>query len=86
MPFSNQEKSDMLRIYFLCQRNCYRSTEMYFEQYPEKPQPHYTYFKRLEFNMKEYGSFIKPRKKYGNKFENGEIDTVLNQVSIFYKL
>ena len=81
MPFSNEEKRDMLRVYYFCNRNNQRASDMYFQEYPERNQPHITFFKKLDFNVKEYGSVDKPRQKYGSRVTNAERELVVNQVS-----
>lgn len=68
--FTNEEKFDMLSCYILCQRNCVEAEHMYLNNYPERKQPGKSIFRRLVFNLKEYGSFKKPvlsRQKHPNE-------------------
>ena len=37
--FSREEKSDMLQIYYMCQRYSIMASEQYFQTYPERLQP-----------------------------------------------
>lgn len=86
--FSNTEKFDMLSCYIVCQRNCVDAERAYSNKYPERRQPGKSIFRRLVFNLKEYGSFKKPvvsRQKQSNEesqrdvlqavVENPEIST-----------
>lgn len=68
--FTNEEKYDILSCYILCQRNCVEAENMYLNKYPEQRQPDKTIFRRLVFNLKEYGAFKKPvisRQKHINE-------------------
>lgn len=81
MRFSLEEKRNMLKVFYICQRNSVRASEMYFEMYPECPQPQRTIFQRLDYNLSQYGSFSKPRNKYGSKISNEEKEQVINEVN-----
>lgn len=81
MVFSNSEKRDMVRIYYSANRNSQISCERYLQQYPERPQPHYTYFNNLDKNLNLYGSFSKPRNAYGGRFGAEDERAVINAVS-----
>lgn len=81
MFFTNLEKRDMLRLYYSSNRNSRISSERYFQQYPERLQPHENYFAKLEKNLLEFGSFDKPRKKYGRRISAEEEQNILNSVS-----
>ena len=68
--FTNDDKFNMLSCYILCQRNCVEAERMYLNKYPDRKQPGKSIFRRLVFNLKEYGSFKKPvisRKKHWNE-------------------
>lgn len=80
--YSNEEKADMIRIYYLCQRNSQEAAAMYFNNYPERMQPAVNMFQRLERNIKNYGSFNNLRKKYGSRVTEQENNDVLNQVFV----
>lgn len=60
--FSNEEKYDMNTCYVLARRNSRNAANRYLEMYPERRQPHETLFRRIEFNLKRYGSFKKPNR------------------------
>lgn len=68
MPFSNEEKRDMIEIYYASHRNARITSDAYFDRYPEREQPAQNYFLSLHRNLAEYGSFFKPRQK--NNREN----------------
>lgn len=78
--FSNMEKRDMLRIYYSSNRNSRISCEQYLIQYPERVQPHENIFARLDKNLVEFGSFSKPRDKYGRRIDPEEEENILNTV------
>lgn len=81
MSFSALEKRDMLRIYYMCNRNSETASRLYLEEYPERQQPHYSCFLRLDRNLATYGSFVKPREKYGRRIEPEEQENIVNAVS-----
>lgn len=82
MNYSNEEKRDMIRIYYRNNRNSTIASEIYFQNFPDRRQPDPSVFYRLDQNLGEYGSFAKTRRKYGNKF--GEEDTALVLQQVFY--
>lgn len=65
--FSNEEKRDMLEIYYSSRRNDQISSETYLQRFPERRQPGRRYFLSLHRNLGEYGSFAKSRQRYGNR-------------------
>lgn len=81
MVFTNLEKRDMLKIYYSVNRNSQISSELYLEQYPERPQPHYSFFNTLDRNLGLFGSFNKPRNAYGERVEAEDTEAVINAVS-----
>lgn len=84
MSYTNEENRDMLRLYFIHQRNSNRASEAYFQEFPERRQPHYSCFARLDRNLAEYGSFHKPRNKYGDRISEEDANGVLEQVYFNY--
>lgn len=60
--FTNSEKINMFKIYILSGENSAKATREYLRKYPDRAQPHRTYFLKLNNNLKEFGSFIKKRK------------------------
>lgn len=80
MPFSNEEKRDMLQIYYASHRNAQITSETYLQRYPEREQPAQNYFLLLHRNLADYGSFIKPRRRY-NRRDNVNEMAVLQAVS-----
>lgn len=87
MPFSSEEKRDMIKIFYFLNRNSVLSQQRYFELYPERQQPDRTLFANLDKNLSEYGSFAKPKVKYGRRLtlENKEniLQAVSAKISIF---
>lgn len=83
MSFSSLEQRDMLKVYYTCHRNSLIASRQYMELYPERQQPHCTYFGTLDKNLAQYGSFSKPRKKYGSRVNPEEEQNIINAVSYF---
>lgn len=75
MVYENYEKCDMLQCYFETQLNSEAASELYFQRYPERQQPNKVIFKRYLENLREFGSFQKPRPKVYNK-ENIEVEEI----------
>lgn len=63
--YSNNEKYQMLECFILSGRNDIKAVYMYFIKYPERQQPDRCMFRRLNHNLRNYGSSLKPRKKRG---------------------
>jgi hypothetical protein len=77
VKYENLEKFDMISIYIECRKNENAACNLYFQRYPERRQPNKSIFKRIELNLKNYGSFDKPRvKKYNKSNENVVIDVL----------
>lgn len=74
--FSDEEKRDMIAVYFYCRRNTTSASAEYFRLYPERPQPHRTIFRRLEMALKEKGAF-RTAKRGGPSRMNEENETVV---------
>lgn len=91
MTYQHFEKFDMISVYIESGRNEEMAQNLYFVRYPERRQPFKDIFRRLEHNLKTYGSFTKPRSKTYNKEnkENEEISVLgfveaHNQVRMVY--
>lgn len=61
MVYSNEERNDMLYCYYNCNRDVDRASELYLQTYMERRQPPKKMFAKLEANLKQYGSFLKPK-------------------------
>jgi hypothetical protein len=61
--YSNDEKEDMLAIYFKSNRSTEAAALAYEEQFPERRQPNQKHFRFLVTNLLAYGSFVKPNPK-----------------------
>lgn len=84
MRFSSLELRDMIKIYYSCHRNSQIASQQYMEFYPERPQPHYSYFATLDSNLALYGSFHKPRRKYGSRVTAEEEQQIINEVNLIF--
>jgi len=62
--FSNDEKVDMIDCYFKSNRNSQLASDLYFELYPERQQPHRTIFGRIVNNLRNNGCFEIKRGRY----------------------
>ena len=78
MNFTNNEKRDMLEIYYASQRNAKLSSEAYLQRYPERRQPHRTSFLLLHRNLGEFGAFTKGRRRYNKQTVENEEDILLS--------
>lgn len=63
MVYENYEKYNMLECFILSDNNCDNASELYFNRYPERRQPHKSIFAKLKENIINHGSFNKPRPK-----------------------
>jgi hypothetical protein len=79
--FTNREKRDMVKIFYACNRNSEVTSRRYEEAYPERRQPHRTYFIKLDKNLTEYGAFSKPRNAYGSRIPDNIKENILQEVS-----
>lgn len=93
MTYQHFEKFDMISVYIESGKNEEVAQNLYFLRYPERQQPFKDIFRRLEHNLKTYGSFTKPRSKTYNKEnkENEEISVLgfveaHNQVRMVYAM
>lgn len=68
----------MIECYIESGKNKVAASNLYFQKYPERPQPDCRIFERLQSNLCEYGSFVKPRPKTYVKEnrENEEINII----------
>jgi len=63
MEFTNEEKVDMIFIYARCLRNSKNAVQSYENLYPGRRVPNARYFVKLERNLREHGSFNRPKKR-----------------------
>lgn len=70
MAYTNAEKTDMLRCFYLSNDNCRRAADLYANEYPNRRQPQYRTFSNLHNSLATFGSFSKP--KNGNVGDNEE--------------
>lgn len=76
--FNNEERYDMISCYIRNLRNSRNAANDYLNRFPERHQPHETIFRRLEVNLKTYGSFLKHNKE---PRDVAGVEEVLNQVA-----
>lgn len=84
MNFEHYEKLHMLECYIVCNKNSELASERYFQEYPERRQPHPKMFKRLYDNLYDFGSFVKPRSRNynpGNDIQEERIFNVIGSVT-----
>jgi len=64
--FTNSEMYDMCVLYIECGRQTRETVRVYACRYPERRQPHYKVFRRLDSRLQKYGQFrpIKPAGTY----------------------
>lgn len=51
--------TDMLQVYFECNKNCNQALRVYMLRFPEREAPKRRKFSRLEENLRRYGCFKK---------------------------
>lgn len=73
MVYSREEKNDMLFCYYSCNRDVNAASELYLLTYMERRQPDKRLFAKLEANLKQYGSFSKPKDAKINFNEDTEV-------------
>lgn len=73
MAYSREEKNDMLFCYYSCNRDVNAASELYLLTYMERRQPDKRLFAKLEANLKQYGSFSKPKDAKINFNEDTEV-------------
>lgn len=75
--YSNSEKADMLRCYYISHNNARRASARYQQMYPYRMQPSFTYFNKLEHKLRESGSFNDKenrQRRQNEDQENAEIN------------
>lgn len=83
VKFENYEKWDMIIAYIESGKNVSDAANLYFTRYPERRQPNRVIFSKLSNNLKNYGSFVKPRpKKYAKPNKENETINVLGFVEV----
>lgn len=78
--FSNEDKLDMLEMYFQAHRNSVEASRLYQEHFPERPQPNQRYFRKLIINLLNFGSFESKRAQHYDIADEEEEPAILNLV------
>jgi hypothetical protein len=63
MDQTNEEKLDMVEMYFLCRKNCSLAASTYAERYPDRWRPNRKSFKKIIDNLRNFGSFKKKKQR-----------------------
>lgn len=69
--------TDMLQVYFECNKNSNQALRIYIERFPDRDVPERRKFNRLEKNLRRYGCFKKPKAVRRKFCENVELDVLL---------
>lgn len=82
--FTNSEMYDMISVYEKCDRRPRKAVRLYNEKYPERKQPNYNFFARLESRLRKHGQF-RPIKRPGTYlFIRFSDNTILNIISFYH--
>lgn len=81
--FSNLEKYDIFCTYLKCRKNATLAQEEYLNTYPERRQPTYKTFKRLDQNLREHGTFSQRRLK---RDQNGEPKEIRGEMAVLARV
>lgn len=82
VQFTNEERRDMLQVYYSSNRNSRAATQSYFEKYPERSQPNATYFLKLHRKLGEFGNLNSQRATYGNRLPLEIRNAIIQEVRI----
>lgn len=75
---NNQILTDMIQVYFECNRNRGAAVRLYRERFYNREIPEPRKFGRLEENLRNYGAFKKPKREEREFNENTELNVLLN--------
>jgi len=78
MPFSFEEKADMLKVYFKCNENSREALAAYRQEFPDRQAPHRTYFASLENALRNFGRVDRVNITYPNE----NVETIILASSI----
>ncbi|KAL1493621.1 hypothetical protein ABEB36_009321 [Hypothenemus hampei] len=73
----NNQLTDMIQVYFECNKNRGAAVRLYRERFPDREVPEPRKFTRLEENLRNYGAFKKPKKEKRQFNENTEFNALL---------
>ncbi|KAI4469864.1 nadph oxidase [Holotrichia oblita] len=79
--YNNEEKRDMLSIFYSSNRNTTIASTRYLQMYPERQQPHRSIFLDLDRNLVAYGSFTKPHNVHANRNFNENRQNILQMIN-----
>lgn len=76
--FTNSEMCDMVLIYGECGRRLRKAARRYARRYPERQQPNFKFFARLESRLRENGQFRRAKPAGTYLFIRFSSNTILN--------
>lgn len=74
---NNNELTDMLQVFFECNKNRLQAVRRYSARFPDREVPDSKIFQRIEKNLRNYGSFTKPKTQKRKFSEDKELDVLL---------
>lgn len=74
----NNELTDMLQVYYECNKNRRQAVRLYSDRFPNREVPQPCRFRRLDSNLRNYGAFKKPKREERQFHGNVELDVLLN--------
>jgi len=81
--FTNSEMCDMIFVYAECGRQPKIAARVYARTYPEREQPYYNFFTRLESRLRKHGQF-RPIKHAGTDLFIRFSGTIILNIVLFY--
>ncbi|KAI4458098.1 hypothetical protein MML48_7g00004136 [Holotrichia oblita] len=73
----NNELTDMLQVFFECNKNRLEAVRRYSVRFPDREIPDSKIFQRIETNLRNYGSFKKPNTQKRKFSEDKELNVLL---------
>lgn len=74
----NNQLTDMLQVYFECNKNRGQAVRLYSDRFPNREVPEPRKFGRIEENLRNYGALKKPKRDVRQFRENVELDVLLS--------
>lgn len=73
----NNQLTDMLQVYFECNKNSGQAVRVYSNRFPDREIPEPRRFSRLEENLRNYGAYKKPKQQERQFDENVELNVLI---------
>ncbi|KAI4469473.1 winged helix-turn-helix dna-binding [Holotrichia oblita] len=74
---NNNELTKMLQVFFECNKNRLQAVHRYSVRFPDREISDSKIFQRIETNLRNYGSFKKPKTRKCKFSEDKELDVLL---------